>query len=105
MAESLRAGLSMSLAGFGYWSHDIGGFEGNPDPGVFKRWLAFGLMSSHSRLHGSKSYRVPWIFDTGEEDPGQSAVDVTRTFTNLKKRLMEIGRAARRGKVGAHEET
>src|SRR5690625_225787 len=98
MAESLRAGLSMSLSGFGYWSHDIGGFEGNPDPGVFKRWLAFGLMSSHSRLHGSKSYRVPWIFDTGEEDPGQSAVDVTRTFTNLKKRLMpylyEAGLAA-----------
>ncbi len=24
---------------------------------------AFGLLSSHSRLHGSKSYRVPWAYD------------------------------------------
>ena len=63
MAESLRGGLSLALSGFGYWSHDIGGFEGDPDPAVFKRWLAFGLLSSHSRLHGSTSYRVPWVFD------------------------------------------
>ena len=28
MAESLRGGLSLSLCGFGFWSHDIGGFEG-----------------------------------------------------------------------------
>ncbi|MET9494183.1 alpha-xylosidase [Streptomyces sp. NPDC006552] len=81
MAESLRGGLSLSLSGFGFWSHDIGGFEGTPDPAVFKRWLAFGLLSSHSRLHGSSSYRVPWEF-------GDEAVDVARTFTKLKHRLM-----------------
>uniref|UniRef100_A0AAU2VKR7 alpha-D-xyloside xylohydrolase n=1 Tax=Streptomyces sp. NBC_00008 TaxID=2903610 RepID=A0AAU2VKR7_9ACTN len=81
MAESLRGGLSLSLSGFGFWSHDIGGFEGTPDPAVFKRWLAFGLLSSHSRLHGNVSYRVPWAF-------GEEAVDVTRTFTLLKHRLM-----------------
>ncbi|SDL64869.1 alpha-xylosidase [Microbacterium azadirachtae] len=87
MAESLRGGLSLALSGFGYWSHDIGGFEGDPDPAVFKRWLAFGLLSSHSRLHGSTNYRVPWAFDTGEEEPGQSAVDVARAFTKLKRSL------------------
>ncbi len=81
MAESLRGGLSLSLSGFGYWSHDIGGFEGTPDAGVFKRWLAFGLLSSHSRLHGSGSYRVPWAFD-------DEAVDVARRFTHLKLSLM-----------------
>lgn len=81
MAETLRGGLSLAMSGFGYWSHDIGGFEGTPDPGVFKRWLAFGLLSSHSRLHGSDSVRVPWAFD-------DEAVDVTRRFTNLKMRLM-----------------
>ena len=80
MAESLRGGLSLSLSGFGYWSHDIGGFEGNPDPAVFKRWLAFGLLSSHSRLHGNESVRVPWSID-------EEAVDVTRSFVNLKKKL------------------
>ena len=81
MAESLRGGLSLAMSGFGYWSHDIGGFEGTPDPGVFKRWLAFGLLSSHSRLHGSSSVRVPWAFD-------DEAVDIAREFTRLKMRLM-----------------
>ncbi len=89
MAESLRGGLSLGLSGFGYWSHDIGGFEGNPDPAVFKRWLAFGLMSSHSRLHGNESVRVPWAFD-------EEAVDVTRKFVELKQKLMPyILRAAK----------
>jgi alpha-D-xyloside xylohydrolase len=87
MAESLRGGLSLAMSGFGYWSHDIGGFEGDPDPSVFKRWLAFGLLSSHSRLHGSTSYRVPWAFDDGTEAPGQSAVEVTRAFAKLKRSL------------------
>ncbi|MDH6622576.1 alpha-D-xyloside xylohydrolase [Streptomyces sp. LBL] len=81
MAESLRGGLSLGLSGFGFWSHDIGGFEGTPPPAVFKRWVQFGLLSSHSRLHGSKSYRVPW-------DYGEEAVEVTRDFTRLKHRLM-----------------
>ncbi|MGC5170581.1 alpha-xylosidase [Microbacterium sp. DT81.1] len=81
MAETLRGGLSLALSGFAHWSHDIGGFEGTPDAAVFKRWTAFGLLGSHSRFHGSTSYRVPWIFD-------EEAVDVTRTFTHLKMRLM-----------------
>ncbi|MBW6434583.1 alpha-xylosidase [Actinoplanes hulinensis] len=81
MAESLRGGLSLMSSGFGFWSHDIGGFEGMPDPAVFKRWVAFGLLSSHSRLHGSSSYRVPWLFD-------EESVDVLRHFTHLKYRLM-----------------
>lgn len=58
MAETLRGGMSLALSGFGYWAHDIGGFEGKPAPSLFKRWIAFGLFSSHSRLHGSGSFRV-----------------------------------------------
>jgi alpha-D-xyloside xylohydrolase len=87
MAETLRGGLSLALSGFGFWSHDIGGFEGLPDAGVFKRWTAFGLLSSHSRFHGSSSYRVPWVFDANDSSD-VSAVDVTRLFTKLKLRLM-----------------
>ena len=73
MAESLQGGPSLGLLGFGYWSHDIGGFEDTATPDICKRWTAFGLLSSHSRLHGSKSYRVPWLFD-------EEAVDVLRFF-------------------------
>lgn len=58
MHESLRGGLSLALSGFAYWSVDIGGFEGNPGPEIYKRWVAWGLMLSHSRLHGSKCYHV-----------------------------------------------
>lgn len=81
MAESLRGGLSLTLSGFGFWSHDMGGFEGTAPDHVYKRWLAFGLLSTHSRLHGSDSYRVPWLF-------GDEAVDVCRAFARLKARLM-----------------
>lgn len=81
MAESLRGGLSLGMSGFGFWSHDIGGFEGLPDAALYKRWLAFGLLSSHSRLHGSSSYRVPWLID-------EESCDVLRHFTKLKCRLM-----------------
>lgn len=81
MSESLRGGLSLTMSGFGFWSHDIGGFEDTSTPDVYKRWVAFGLMSSHSRLHGSSSYRVPWAYD-------EEAVEVARYFTKLKASLM-----------------
>jgi alpha-D-xyloside xylohydrolase len=91
MAESLRGGLSLNLSGFGFWSHDIGGFEqasissgtmsGVREAAVYKRWCAFGLLSSHSRLHGNSSYRVPWLYD-------EEAVAVLRKFTRLKASLM-----------------
>ncbi|MDD3206253.1 MAG: alpha-xylosidase [Lachnospiraceae bacterium] len=81
MEESLRGGLSLLMSGFGFWAHDIGGFEQTSTPDVYKRWVAFGLLSSHSRLHGSTSYRVPWLYD-------EEAVDVVRFFTKLKARIM-----------------
>lgn len=81
MEESLRGGLSLCMSGFGYWSHDIGGFESTSTPDVYKRWCAFGLLSSHSRLHGSSSYRVPWAYD-------EEAVTVVSTFAKLKGKLM-----------------
>jgi alpha-D-xyloside xylohydrolase len=94
MAESLRGGLSLGCSGFGFWSHDIGGFEQTARPDVYKRWTAFGLLSSHSRLHGSSSYRVPWNYD-------EEAVGVLAKFTKLKCRLMPyLYRAA----IQAHEQ-
>jgi len=83
MAESLRGGLSLALCGFGYWSTDIGGFEtiSDADADIYKRWIAFGMLTTHSRLHGSKEYKVPWTYD-------EEAVDVLRFFTKLKESLM-----------------
>ena len=81
MWETIRGGLSLCLSGFGFFSHDISGFEATGSPDLYKRWCAFGLMSTHSRLHGNSSYRVPWNFD-------EESCDVLRHFTKLKGRLM-----------------
>lgn len=81
MWETLRGGLSLCLSGFGFFSHDISGFEATGTPDIYKRWTAFGLMSTHSRYHGNSSYRVPWNFD-------EESCDVSRHFVKLKGRLM-----------------
>lgn len=81
MWETLRGGLSLCLSGFAFFSHDISGFESTAAPDLYKRWTAFGLMSTHSRYHGNFSYRVPWLFD-------EESCDVARFFVNLKGRLM-----------------
>ena len=81
MWETLRGGLSLCLSGFGFFSHDISGFEATGTPDLYKRWTAFGLLSTHSRYHGNSSYRVPWNFD-------EESCDVSRHFANLKGRLM-----------------
>lgn len=81
MAETLRGGLSFAMSGFAFWSHDISGFEATASPDLYKRWAQFGLLSTQSRLHGSDTYRVPWIFD-------EESVEVVREFTRLKCSLM-----------------
>lgn len=81
MAESLRGGLSLMLSGFAFWASDIGGFEGTPPPALYKRWVQFGLLSSHSRLHGSSSFRVPWIY-------GEDCSEVLRDCVKRKISLM-----------------
>ncbi|WP_104803774.1 alpha-xylosidase [Blautia marasmi] len=94
MAETIRSGLSLACAGFGFWSHDISGFESTASADIYKRWCQFGLLSSHSRLHGSSTYRVPWIFD-------REACDVLRKFVKLKCALMPY---LYRQAVKTHEE-
>ena len=81
MAEVVRGCLSLCISGFGYTSHDMAGFEATATPDIYKRWAAFGMFSSHSRLHGNQSYRVPWLFD-------EESCDVLRFFAKLKGKLM-----------------
>ena len=88
IAETLRGGLSLCASGFGFFSHDIGGFEQTATADVYKRWCAFGLMSTHSRLHGSTSYRVPWAYEEDDPSNPENACAVLRFFAKLKGRLM-----------------
>lgn len=87
LGESIRGGLSIGMSGFTFWSCDIGGFEGRPEPWIFKRWVAMGLLCSHSRLHGSNSYRVPWTID--DNDTSEEGCSSTLAkWAKLKNRLM-----------------
>lgn len=81
MSASLRGGLSYGLCGVPYWSHDMGGFAGPaPSPELYTRWAQFGLLSSHSRFHGTTP-REPWEF-------GAEATEVTRNFAKMRARLL-----------------
>src|SRR5215216_772325 len=53
MAATLRAGLSLGLCGFSFWSHFIGGFAYSSPEDLYRRWLAFGVLCTHSRCHGT----------------------------------------------------
>jgi alpha-D-xyloside xylohydrolase len=84
MAAELRGGLSFGLSGFSFWSHDVGGFTatsvGGMDKNLFARWLAFGMLSSHSRCHGIAP-KEPWLY-------GTNFMDEFREIDGLKYRLM-----------------
>jgi alpha-D-xyloside xylohydrolase len=84
MAGELRGGLSFGLSGFSFWSHDVGGFTANSvanmDKNLFARWLAFGMLSSHSRCHGIAP-KEPWNY-------GDAFLDDFRRIDELKYRLM-----------------
>jgi alpha-D-xyloside xylohydrolase len=47
MAGTLRGGLSLGLCGFSFWSHFIGGFPHATPENLYRRWLAFGMLTSH----------------------------------------------------------
>ena len=85
MAAALRAGLSLSLSGIPFWSHDIGGFWSPAGPAaltptLYIRWAQFGLLSSHARFHGIGP-REPWAY-------GEQAVAIVREFARLRYRLL-----------------
>ncbi|WP_255197718.1 glycoside hydrolase family 31 protein [Halorarius litoreus] len=80
MSAALRGGLSASLSGIAFWSHDIGGFRGRPSDELYVRWAQFGLLSSNSRCHGTTP-REPWEY-------GEEALDVFRAYARLRYRLL-----------------
>jgi alpha-D-xyloside xylohydrolase len=80
MAGTLRGGLSLGLCGFSFWSHFIGGFSAKSPADLYRRWLAFGVLCSHSRCHGTPP-REPWEY-------GEEFTDDFRRIVELRYRLM-----------------
>ena len=79
LACTIRGGLSMGMSGVPFWSNDIGGYRGMPDPELYIRWAQFGLFCSHSRMHGD-SPREPWVF-------GEDALRIVRSYITLRYQL------------------
>lgn len=79
MAASLRAGLSFGMSGFTYWSHDVGGFVARAPRELYRRWLPFGVLTSHTRTHGAPP-REPWEYDSAFVDDFRRAVELKYTL-------------------------
>ncbi|MDY4175609.1 MAG: glycoside hydrolase family 31 protein [Bacteroidales bacterium] len=80
MLGDLRGGISFGLSGFSFWSHDMGGFVTASPEDVYRRWLPFGFLSSHSRAHGAPPTE-PWLI-------GEDFTKAFREAAELKYRLM-----------------
>lgn len=74
-----------SNAGYGWWSHDIGGhFKGYKDDELATRWVQLGVFSPVNRLHSGRNpfnTKEPWRF-------GPQAQRVMSTFLRLRHQLM-----------------
>ncbi len=80
MASELRGGLSFGLSGFTFWSHDIGGFAARTPEELYRRWMPFGMLTSHSRCHGTPP-KEPWEYSA-------AFMDDFRRADELKYKLM-----------------
>lgn len=80
MAATLRAGLSLGLCGFSFWSHDIGGFVQKTPEDIYRRWTPFGMLTSHTRSHGAPP-KEPWEY-------GEDFMDEFRLSAEMKYKLM-----------------
>ena len=80
MMGDLRGGLSFGLSGFSFWSHDMGGFVTASPEDIYRRWLPFGFLSSHTRAHGAPPTE-PWLIS-------ESFTDAFRACAEMKYKLM-----------------
>ena len=80
MLGDLRGGLSFGLSGFSFWSHDMGGFVTKSPDHLYRRWLPFGFLSSHTRAHGAPPTE-PWLIS-------ESFTKAFRQSAEMKYKLM-----------------
>ncbi len=80
MASTLRAGLSLGLCGFSFWSHDMGGFVKASPEDIYRRWMVFGMLCSHARSHGAPP-KEPWEYS-------EDFLNTFRKADQMRYRLM-----------------
>ena len=92
--EQIPAGLNTSMAGYPYWTCDIGAFftftrfpDGLADPAyreLYTRWFQFGAFLPIFRSHGTDIPREIWRFG----EPGAAAYDAIAAASRLRYRLL-----------------
>ena len=80
MKATLRGALSLGLCGFTFYSHDIGGFVKKSPEDVYRRWLPFGMLTSHARCHGAPP-KEPWEY-------GEAFTEYFREVLQFRQELM-----------------
>ena len=84
LTASIHGGLSWGMSGSPFYAHDIGGFGGfggsMPETELYVRWAQAGVMSSHTRFHGT-SPREPWEY-------GEEAECIIRQWLEWRYRLI-----------------
>ncbi len=75
--------LGLGLSGIPYSGADIGGFQGNPTPELYLRWLQMGTFLTFYRTHSSNNVRdrTPWGY-------GEPLLSIIRDFLQLRYRLL-----------------
>ncbi|KDO21235.1 hypothetical protein SPRG_13734 [Saprolegnia parasitica CBS 223.65] len=75
---------SAANVGFGYWSHDLGGFLHGSDPELYTRWIQWGAFSPIFRTHSKKDVHADrriWKFP----DPFYA---IMHEFMTLRRQLV-----------------
>ncbi|MCR5312509.1 MAG: alpha-xylosidase [Bacteroidaceae bacterium] len=75
----LRGGLSIGLSGFCFWSHDMGGFVTKSPEKLYRRWIPYGFLTSHTRAHGVDT--EPWLYN-------EDFINYYRKCAEMKYQLM-----------------
>jgi alpha-glucosidase (family GH31 glycosyl hydrolase) len=66
-----------------FWSHDIGGYQGERNGELLARWTQFGAFSAVLRLHSYKDVQLdkrPWSYPTDIEDSMRVAFRLRSTL-------------------------
>ncbi|MDP4208391.1 MAG: glycoside hydrolase family 31 protein [Bacteroidota bacterium] len=83
MLLGVRLINSMGLSGISFAGMDIGGFSGNPTPGLYTRWMEIGafcpMFRGHTAVYTNRT--EPWAF--GEIDE-----DIVRRYIGFRYQLM-----------------
>ncbi|RSL69299.1 hypothetical protein CEP53_002314 [Fusarium sp. AF-6] len=116
LRNQLAAGLNMGIAGFAWFTTDIGGFHGgDPDVPAFRelfvRWFQWGTFCPVMRLHGDREPKQPRLGTTGGSfclsggpnevwSYGEEVYGICKKYLNIREELREYTRGLMKS---AHE--